>query len=323
MMNRSVIATATARQRRTAPIIGAGLNLAADWVARSTAAGVVQAIRFNSAANVTNYRHLDGLEGNISQDLTDGILGDGCLKFNIPSTDGANSGAWRCPSNAAWVTDGQGFGTADVYVQYRLKLGPNRLLPAGDAVKFSIFGGYKPSSPNSSSSHTSNELVLINGSNSGALWAYRDTASGATQLDRVDGNGIHLQTAIDRGAGFANIYDRYCLYESGPTASAGCWRLQEQVWFTIYVHYKLVNEGGAGVGNIFNLYVARNTENSYTQLDDIVNFAILADPVDAPLGPNGIWLLPYDTNRVSATYSTYHKYDQLIVSTQPIACPLS
>lgn len=314
----SIATLQSSNKRRVASVSGGGGALLADWVARSTAAGVTQAIRFDTLANVNNYRHIDGDEGHISRNATGGILGDGCLHFDIPTTLGTDTGAWRCPMNTAWNTDGQGFGTADVYIQYRMKLGTNGLVAAGDAKKFSIFGEYKFSSPNSSSSHTSNELVIFNINNYGILAAYRDTASGATQLDRVDGAGIHLQPAIDHGSGIDN--NRYCLYNSGA-ASAGCNFLVEQEWFTVYVHYKLANQNSPGTGNIFNLYIAHAGDTSYTQLHDLTTWAINAD-ASVPLGPNAVWLLPYDTNRVSGSFNTDQEYDQLIVSTQPIACPI-
>lgn len=296
---------------------------AADWTARSTAAGVVQAIRFTNATNVTKYTHNDSKAANVTFDGTDGIIGDGCLKINVFMADQANSGNWRAPLNASWTQDGMGFGSNEFYIQYRVKLGPSRLTPSvnGGGFKMCNIAGYVPSSPNNSQSHTGHEIVIHNGYWRGALLAYREhPVSGTTSFETTDSSGnIHLQTGVDHGAGVSDAYARYCLYQSG-NASAGCWFLHEQEWFTVYYRIKIVDYGGAGTGNAIDIYAARQGETAYTLLFNNRDFQIGSD-TDYPNGVNGIWLLPYDTNRTSATYDTWHKYDQLIVSTQAIACP--
>lgn len=300
-----------------------GSSKSSDWIARSTAAGVVQAIRFPSATNVNAYKHNDAAVANVVFDSSDGIIGDGCLKINVPSTDGANSGAWRPPLNSSWTTDGQGFGSTPFYIQYRVKLGANRLTASvgGGGFKMSILSEYRFSSPNSAGSHSSNEIVLNNNVWRGIPFAYREhPISGTTGFDVTDGNGIHLQTAVDHGAGFADPNDRYCLYQAGA-ASVGCWFLQESVWFTVYMRVHIVDYGGTGTGNEIDVYVARDGDTSYTQLFNNRDFRIGSDGL-LPNGVNGLWLLPYDTSRTSASYTTSHKYDQIIVSTSPIAVPL-
>lgn len=310
----------------TVPAVGASgggtLTALQDWINRSTAAGVVQAIRFASASTVTPYIHTGTGSGNVVYDPNDGIIGDGCLRINVPSTDGANSGAWRAALNAAWASDGQGFGSTPFHIQFRVKLGPNRLRQTllGGGFKVMNLSEYLISSPNSSRSHASNEIVLNNGYWYGVPQMYREHfTTGTTDFNRIDAAGIHIQTAVDHGSGANN--DRYCLYNSGAP-SAGCWDYEELAWFTVYLRIKIVNYGGAGgVGNELDMYVAREGETSYTQLQNLRDFEIGTDGA-LPNGINGIWLLPYDTNRTSADYDTYQKYDQLIVSTNPIACPL-
>jgi hypothetical protein len=301
-----------------------GTGAAADWAARSGAAGVVQAIRFATAANVTNYRHGDAMASRVVHDPTDGIIGDGCLKINVLRADGANSGNWRAPLNSAWTTDGQGFGSTELYVQYRVKLGPNRLTASngGGGFKICNIAGYKPSCPGCSHSHTGHEIVVGNAYWRGSLLAYREhPVSGTTSFETTNSAGdIFLQTGLDRGAHITDKYQRYCLYQGGP-GSAGCWDFEEQAWFTIYYRIKIVDYGGAGTGNAIDIYVARAGETAYTLLYNNRNFRIGSDS-DYAQGVNGIWFLPYDTNRSSANYDTWHKYDQLIVSTQPIACPV-
>lgn len=307
---------------------GGAVTALQDWTARSTSAGVVQALRFGGAAtNVTAYRHadLDGTSVNVVWDNADGIVGDGCLRINVPRTASANSGNWRAPMSAAWTTDGQGFGSTPFYVQFRVKLGASRLTPSvnGGGFKCSIFGQYLISSPSSSGSHSNNEIMPVgNAFWRSSLLAYRsDSGINTTSFETTDGNGdVHFQTAVDHGAGIADKFARYCLYQSG-NASSGCWFFNEQEWFTVYARVHIVNYGGnPGTGNEIDIYVARDGETSYTPLYNNRNFDIGSDS-NLPLGVNGVWFLPYDTNRTSASYDTWQKYDELLVSTQPIACP--
>lgn len=310
---------------------GGALGLEQDWIDRSTASGVTQAIRFDLAANVTNYRHIDGQEANIVQNATGGILGDGCLRINVPASSGSNPGAWRAPLNSAWTTDTEGFGSADYYTQFRVKFGPNRWTTdpgASGGAKIANWSQYKQSSPNSSQSHLNSEVVAQFLSQTEAvLIGYNDTASAGGQssniFDLVDypqSGDINFQNSVDNGSGVADKFARYCLYQPGQPSniSAGCVRFVENVWYTIYVHQKVVTPNGT-TGNIFEMWYAGPTDTSYRPLVSLTN-QLFGYDAEAPNGNNGIWLLPYKTGRTSGS-ETWHEYDQLIVSTSPIACP--
>lgn len=315
-----VASSALALTRRAA---AAESGAAADWTARSTAPGVVQSIRYPSAANVTRYTHPDSMASHVVFDPSDGIIGDGCLKINVLAADGANSGNWRAPLNAAWTADGLGFASAPFYIQYRVKLGPKRLTRSNNGGGFKIcnIAGYLPTRPSSSQSHTGHEIVVGNVYWRGSLSAYREhPVSGAESFEIQKDGEIYLQPAVDNGAHVRGSSARYCLYGTGGAASSGCWFYHEQEWFTLYYAIKIVDYGGRGTGNAIDIYTARQGESTYTHLYNNRDFVIGRDP-DYPNGVNGIWFLPYDTARTSATYDTWHKYDQLIVSTQPIACP--
>lgn len=315
---------------------GGALGLEQDLIDRQTASGVVQAIRFDLESNVTSYRHIDGQEGNIVWNPTGGILGDGCLRINVPASSGSNPGAWRIPLNSSWTTDTQGIGTDDYYIQFRFKLGAGRFnadtISGGSDTgpKICNISQYLQSSPNSSQSHLNNEVVMqFHGQESQILLAYRDTASaggGSAELfiqNNSPGSGdIRHQNALDNGSGFADKYDRYCLYQSGSplsNLSAGCVQFQEEVWYTIQCRLKVVTPNGT-TGNIFEMWYAGPTDTSYTQLYSLTD-QLMGYDADAPNGPNGLWLLPYKTLRTSGVEDTYHEYDQVTVSTSPIACP--
>lgn len=293
-----------------------------DWINRSTAAGVVQAIRFNNATNVTANTHNDGLQSHVTRDTTDGIIGDGCLKIDVLPTDDTGSGQWRVPLSSAFTQQTHGMGSAAFFVNYRLKLGPNRLLPTvnGGGFKTSIVSGGNFASPNSGYSNTANELVINNYLYRGFPQAYYYHPIGAqTPFNTNDAQGrLHLQDAIDNGAGISDPNLRYCLYP--VTNPNGCFKFTEQQWLNVKQRIKVVDFGGPGIGNEYDLWVADDGAAAWTLLMSERDFRVGTD-TETPNGYNWIWLLPYDSGRTSASYATWHKYDQLIVSMLDIPIP--
>jgi hypothetical protein len=309
-------------------------DLLQDWVDRSTAAGVVQAIRFTDGTTYFNKPvHIgnDSKSVNVVFNSSGGIIGDGCLRINVPAADAENSGAWRYKMNDSWSTDQQGFGSTDWYAQFRLKLGPNRIVNDNgtDVQGFKIcnFGEYVPTNPAISRSHPDGEIVIQQyGELSATPRSYTDNSSaGGSTTSWFETNNfpqsgdIQQQNMVDHGSG-AGI-DRYCLYDPSAlnSMSAGCWRWMEEVWYTIYVHVKLVTANGS-TGNVFEMSVAGPSDSSYTPLISYTGWLMSRD-TSLPNGLNGIHLLPFKTRRDSGNVDTYHEYDQIIVSTSPIACP--
>lgn len=315
----------------------------ADWLARSSAAGVLRAQRFTQTTDVTNWTHNDGSQVNCSLDTSDGIIGDGCLKIAVPTTDGSTSGQWHIPLDPAWNTDGQGIGNRDLHIQFRAKLGINRLIPAnGDqsggaggsygsytnvsgGFKICIIGGYKFSSPSSSSSDVNSEVVVTNPGWFNVPVVYNHNLAGGVQRfqEGAGGFGTTQQPARDRGAGFSGDA-RYCVYH-GPTdpsaaISAGCWFFAENVWDTYYLYLKQQTPDGS-TGNRIRLQVARAGDAGYTTLFDETNCDWPSDSTDAPGGNTALWLLQYDSHRTTGNVATLAKYDQVITSTSPIAFP--
>jgi len=81
-----------------------GGNAETDWLARSTAAGVVWAHDFRTAAEVDAFRWQGGIgnvptlaqsDGNTRWITSDGITGNGCMEINIPTGGIARAGWWR------------------------------------------------------------------------------------------------------------------------------------------------------------------------------------------------------------------------------------
>lgn len=279
-------------ERNVSPPTPGATTQLQDWINRSTAAGVVQALRFPSSTNVTTYTHQDGMQGNVVWNPNDGIIGDGCMQINVFPSDGTNSGNWRIPLNASWTSGGgqtQGMGTGVYYTQFRVKLGPNRLTPSvnGGGFKICINSGYNFASPNSSASDTGTEIVCGDFAwNSHPIPYYYDGVGGPTQF---------------------------------ATPPLFTWTYLENTWITVYIAIKLQTLGGT-TGNTYDLYFAADGDTSYTHLFQESAYNIGTDS-ETPNGHNGLWLLPYDSLRTSAGYTTFQSYDQIIISTQPIACP--
>lgn len=292
-----------------------------DWATRSTAPGVVTAKRFTQATDVTNYAHGDSLASNVLWNPAGGILGDGCLRIPVLRSHGGNSGAWRIALNPAWTQASDGFGATEFYVQFRCKLGKNRLTPStdGGGFKFALLGGFDPAAPNSSSAFSGNCIVWTNDNWYGIPWGYRYNG-GATQFDdstTVPGD-YRLQPSIDNNP----ATPRYCLYtDLAGGNKAGCWAFVEEEWFTFKWRIKIPSYNGSA-GNELDVWVARDGATSWTQTHANRNFGIGTDAIYSR-GPNGLWLTPYDTSRSGSTVDTYHEYDQIIVSTQDIALPTS
>ena len=317
----------------------------ADWAARSTAPGVVQAIRFNNSANVTNWTHPDENTDLVTWNQTDGIIGDGCMQINQPTTLNGNGGQWRIPLNASWTSGGgqsQGFGTGvDWYVQFRCKFGPNRLQPSinGGGNKTCIIGGYTFASPSSSHSDIDCEFVITNPSWQSYPFFYHHADGQIVDQGSIwqpdapppyDTYGHVIQTAVDHGASFTDPAQRYSLYEDETTPrSPGVVLYSEGVWYTHYFHFNiaLYEDTVTNPSNTAQMWFTPYGTTTYQPLFTCTGFAQASgsDPGqsdDAPNGPQALWLLPYDTNRSGSVYNTYQSYDQVIVSTQPIACPL-
>jgi hypothetical protein len=125
--------------------------------------------------------------------------------------------------------------------------------------------------------------------------------------------------------------DPYCLYSQGHTEpptyfppTGNCFGYAADEWMTFQVHVII----GPRVGDEFQasrvqLWIAREGRASEPAIDwGPYNLSAGSAAENQRYGK--IWLLPYNTDKdPSATYATtYTWYDELIVSTQPIADPM-
>lgn len=298
-----------------------------DWINRSTAAGVTMAVDFTSAATVATWAFPGGGVGtaNVVYDPTDGIRGKGCARIDVPASAGENVGALLLPLNNAWLNlDQQGFGPTTFWGQFRYKPGPNRFVATngGGGAKIALLGERRGSSALSSVSHPIGEFEVGHRGYTRVLLAYRDSSN----VDGQSANGFEVPfggsdfkilNAVDNGSG--TDQQRYCLYNGG-NPSIGCPLLDEHEWVTIDFEITQAARGGT-IGNRFKMWMTREFSSTRELLIDRTDFSLGSDSI-IPQGVNGLWLLPFDTGRTSASFDTWVRYGEVIVSTAPIATPV-
>lgn len=311
----------------------------ADFVSRCQAGGVLRCVGFDSNADISggygaNSGILPGDMVNPQIDTSVKASGNGSLLFTIPSnSDAGSSGSYF----ANFSSDlSQQFGeNSDFYVQWRQRFSQQYVTTAyagGDGWKQSIVGtgdkaGCSPSATGSGLCYaacTALEIVTQNQFHRNFAQMY-DSCTGSTShgafdnFDQAFGSDWQLQPG--------RAYP-YCLYSQGHTSpisyfpSVGnCFAYFPDEWMTFEIH---VTTGPR---------VADEFTNSYVQLwiareGQPAQLAINWGPYNLSAGSAAenqmfgkVWLLPYNTSKSSSTsYPTaYTWYDELIISTQPIA----
>ncbi len=312
---------------------------ASNWEARSTAAGVLMATRFDSASEVNNWVQTDSTQDHVSWEQNNVASGNGALRMDILKTDGAASGSWR-----RWLSnDKREFTQGDeFYVSYRQYF-PSYFVTH----RFKNGGGWKQSIisrnasqmngesvPGETGSNQLNEIVLVNGGYRGLVQGYNRNTNGAYPGFQVgastacSGSDFIYQNAVDRGpqnvgSACENDRARYGgLYSYGantgvPDPLTGAFTYQQNEWLSFKVWVKLGSQGTGTANSAVKVWAAREGE----EWDLIVDRSNL----DLGAGPphNTLWLLPYDTGKTadSTRQDTYTLYDEVIVSLNDIAPP--
>ena len=312
----------------------------ADWLARSTAPGVLMATRFDTEAEVTD--HLFDSRGNqlpdadhVSWQQSGQVSGNGALRFDVLSSDGSQSGQWW-----RYLSDDQrDFRTGDtVYVQYRAYFPAyyathQFAVSASSGWKVSIISSHK-------SSNRLYEIVHQNTNHRGHVQMYNRNTNGSyppmdTQIstpcnpfdfvhqNAIDRNpGVEPSTCLDARRKYGGLYS----YNGpAPDPETGAFIYYPDEWLTFL---QKVTYGSFGTGTAdthFELWAARAGETSYTKLiDKMIDLGSVMDG-GTPYYPDALWLLTYDTNRLpdSSRQNTYTLRDEVIVSTEFIPAPNS
>lgn len=310
--------------------------LLADWQARGTEGtnGVTFACDFSGASDfvtaATNGGHVfaggmsPAILARVVKDTSDGLTNGCCLRIDTPADAGANTAAWMFPFARNYTSNASNIGN-EFYIQFRFKIPASRLSLSNcgglqRGWKWMNIAQYSITDTDSQSfSNTQAEHVLQDTNQRGFPQAYHNP--GFEPFQGFAGGQITLQTAIDRGLPNTGG-DRYCHY---PDGTAACEDFVTDEWVTFMVRIKVATYSGS-TGNEFDLWYARRYATSWTQLFNDRNYAI-GSPNSSGGGfthINGGHFLTYETNRVATAtgnVATHHKYDQVIVSTQPIALP--
>lgn len=310
-----------------------------DWIARGTEGvnGVTFACDFSGINDFitaeTNGGHVfasgmdSGILARVVKDTTDGLTNGCCLRIDTPIDAGANSASWMFPFSRNYTNNASNIGS-DIWIQFRFKIPDSRLSLSNcggnqRGWKLLNLAQYSIEDTDSQSySNTTAEHVLQDTNQRGFLQAYnRDSSGNFPPFQGFEDGQITLQTAIDRGAPLTGG-NRYCHYPNG-TSACEFWPTEE--WMTIMVRLRTPSFGGTS-GNRFEVWFARRYATQWLKLFDDVDYS-MGTPNSNGGGfthVNGGHLLTYETNRVATStgnVATWHKYDQIIVSTQSIALP--
>jgi hypothetical protein len=276
----------------------------ADFQARCGAAGVLVCKGFDSAADFTIatwpnsglYRNNNN-EIRGTMDASIKTSGNGSLRFEIASNSPPDvAGYWRQDS-------GQQFGqNSTFYVQFRQRFSPEMLTndwtgAMGTWWKQVIFHG-------AASTCADVELTTVNVYTAGLPYMYTDCGSRG-----IVTNGGVPPYLLQQG-------DYNCPY--GNTSGSNCYRYTSNEWITFYYRIHIGTWGSAN--STIEAWVAPDGQPIKKWIN-MPNFTLFND---GP-GPNysHVTLTPYMTGKnTSVSHPTaYTWYDELIISTQPIAAP--
>jgi len=231
--------------------------------------------------------------------------GGGSLKFTIPSNGAANSaGYWRqlfTSNQSAGPSSAQMFQqNSTFYLQYRQRFSPEYLTNQWPA--------------NGGGLTYWKQQIISNDNNYGYPMMY--SQCGADVFQVPTGSSDFLNEQGDTPTSGYN-----CHYQKANNTSTSCFTYPPNTWVTFY--YK-VSIGTWGQANSSIQAWVSVGAGPYVEWINMPNHTLNEDSGSAGKDYNMVTLLTYMTNRnpaVSAGPTAFTWYDEMIVSTQPIAAP--
>ena len=308
---------------------------AMDYANRCSAAGVIYCEGFDNAADfthLTNQNQSGLFQGNDagcagtsncygSQDASTYRSGGSALLFTIPGAAGADpSGFWKqmfTPSLSASPAQATVFGqNSHFYISYAQRMDAPYITNPWPATG----GGttnWKQQIISSDQSTCGNiEITTVNAYNRG----YPETYSqcGADGFQTTVGSTLYqeMNQQVITGSGTTGYA---CIYNT-PQPEAGCYDYVPNVWTTYYYDIQ-IGTWGSPNSNI-NEYLSTPTSPGWREWIYQPNHTLNND-AGLP-AYDTVTLIPYWTNRdagVSAGPTSHTWYDELIISSQPIAPP--
>ncbi|MEM7763811.1 MAG: hypothetical protein AAF290_06990 [Pseudomonadota bacterium] len=191
--------------------------------------------------------------------------------------------------------DNDRFDGSEFYLQFRIKIDPNRFRAGTPSAGKQSFLATTQSTLNQ-------EIVQQNERNRRALWYTNFGSSPDTGGSMGVDNGTK-QPGSD--------YDR-CT-QGGP-----CWEYADAQWVTWLYHLVPGTDGDRNT--LFEAFVARPGETSYETVFSQMNTINFSDTPRHPKGYNAFQPSNY-MNGQATTVAWYQRYDQIIFSKQFIPCP--
>ncbi len=291
------------------------------FATRCTASGVVKCVAWDNASDFTPasggggyasglYPSEDGSYQGV-RDTTNTVDGAGSLKFVIRAGSvhphgSSPAGYWL----QQFGPDGNGtkFGEGSTfYMQFRLMLSPEMLnynWPSAGGQGWKVFIVYGPIP---GPSCTGDQFVQENTYQTNIATGY--TSCSSPSLDTNNGVPPML---VEQG-------DYNCQYNSGYSTNPNCFTYPASTWIT---EYWVVHIGTYGQPNTsFQAWIAPDGQ-PLKQFINLPNFTF-GDSSDHTAGLQGIILQPYfsQANGSTSTPAAAMWFDDLIISTQPIAAP--
>ncbi len=314
--------------------------------------------QFRRQAKIQNDVSNQG-DGSVRHLTSDGITGGGCLEINIPA-GGVAKAAWIRPFSAlTGATNGRGIndpGTTlrswdvvdgtnyvggwkhdyishvdeqpaedytflgdEIYIQFRVKISGTRTLssqPSAGKLIFIMTCG------NNAGSHiTPSQEIVFRSQRNRRLRAYTNFASGWNGgLTDPQASGDTSGTIKQPGGAFNST----CIDQLSCTS---CYCYPTDEWVTVYVRLKPGhNQASSDLNNPatqdteLEIKICEAGDTTYTTIYSKNDFVFdFSDQVRAKgwncFIPSGFM------NGVEASQTFFHRYDQIIYSKQPIACP--
>ena len=300
-----------------------------DFAARRSAEGVVYSNGFDDTNELEDGTQEEAYDSTIQSALNSDqkTSGASSLRFKL------RAGVTNDTIAGSWVKDlgaGTTFVEGDhVYYQWRQRFDQNWITAAStrwnSSTKLTNFHG-----PNSTCQGS--EFTCLGSSYGNDLWpscytacgnGFETSTSNFNKISSCPGDcliqqgSVHSHPETTPNSGYNGHYQDQ---STGDGNGEGWLVLEADVWYTFYVHIYLAAYGGSS-GNVFEAFIARDN-GPYKQYQHCNNWT-WSNNLD-----NNIRVFRLETYMTelpsqgqAAQADAYTWYDELIISTQPIAAP--
>src|SRR5580700_7738342 len=307
----------------TVTVSNSGVSPLQDFQNRCAAAGVIACQGFDDASVFTpavwpaSGPYVSDVNTYPTIDTTVSASGGGSMKFTIPGLEGSNAGYWRqlfTSSLSAGPTQAQLMGPGSTfYVQFRQRFSPEFLSNVWPQIGGGTTYWKQEIFSNDQSTCGNEELTTVNDNDNGYPVMYSQCGQDIFQTSIGNGDYLNEQAATPT----ATSYN--CHYQTANNVAGSCFMYPANTWVTFY--YKVTIGQWGQANSTIQSWVTMGGQ-PYVEWVNMPNHTLNQDP-GLP-GYDMVTLLPYMTSRdgtISAGPTAYTWYDELIVSSQPIAAP--